>query len=195
MRAGHGATLSQMRPWHRGRVISDSPARAVGPSDDNDRHVIHGSFTLPFELSAPPARVFSAFAELPLRTRWFRLPGKAETIDHELDFRVGGGEIAGSAFAAAGVTERLEYRSHFLDIVPGERIVLAYEFALDGRRRWVSLVTIELSPAAGGTALTWTEQYAFLAVTGDGSQDIAHLQGGLRLHLNGLASVVESPRP
>ncbi len=194
-RAGHGTTLSQMRPWHRGNVISDSPARPVGLSVDDDRHAIHGSFTLPFELSAPPARVFSAFAELPLRKRWFRLPGKAETVDHELDFRVGGGEIAGSTFAAAGVSERLEYRSQFLDIVPGERIVLAYEFALDGRRRWVSLVTIELSPAAGGTALTWTEQYAFLAVTGDGGQDIAHLQGGLRLHLNGLASVVEGPRP
>ena len=183
--------------WHPGLVTFDasvrSPADAAGPAEA-ERHVVHGSFTLPFDLSAPPSSVFAAFSEQPLRERWFRLPGESGTARHELDFRVDGGEVAGSTFASARVREHLEYRSHFLDIVPGERIVLAYEFLLDGRRRWVSLVTIEFAAEAGGTRLSWTEQYAFLLMTGDGRQDVAHLRGGTRLQLNALAAVVEPPR-
>jgi hypothetical protein len=43
---------------------------------------------------------------------------------------------------------------------------------LDGRPRWVSLVTVELAPD-GGTHMSHTEQYAFLAYGGDGEQDVA----------------------
>ena len=60
-------------------------------------------------------------------------------------------------------------------------------------RRWVSLVTIELSPRDGGTHLRHTEQYAFLTYTGDGQQDAAHLKGGTRLQLNGLVAALSSP--
>jgi uncharacterized protein YndB with AHSA1/START domain len=151
--------------------------------------VLHGSFELPFPLRVPPPRAFAAFADPEVRTRWFRLPGRRGA--YELDFRVGGGEVAGSTFAPAGADEQLRYRSRFLDIVADERIVLTYEFSLDGRRRWASLVTVEIAPDAEGCVLTWTEQYAFLVVSGDGRQDVAHLQGGVRLQLNGLAAAVE----
>ena len=153
--------------------------------------VRHGSFSVPIELSVPPRDAFAAFADPAVRTRWFRLPGRRGS--YELDFRVGGGESASSTFAPAGVEERLDYCSRFLDIVVDERIVLAYEFSLDGQRRWVSLVTVEFGPDGGGARLTWTEQYAFLVLTGDGHQDVAHLQGGVRLQLNGLAAAVEPP--
>jgi hypothetical protein len=53
----------------------------------------------------------------------------------------------------AGRRERIEYRSRFLDIAAGERIVLSYSLALDGIRRWVSLVTVELAVERGGTRL------------------------------------------
>jgi hypothetical protein len=66
-----------------------------------------------------------------------------------LDFHVGGGEIASGTFAAAGVPELIEYRSTVLDIQLDERIVYVYELLLDGRRRSVSLISVELSPAAG----------------------------------------------
>jgi uncharacterized protein YndB with AHSA1/START domain len=144
---------------------------------------------VPFELSVPPAQAFAAFGDPSVRAKWFRLPGRRGVP--ELDFRVGGGEVAESTFTPAGAEERLEYRSRFLDIVPDQRIVLAYDFSLNGRRRWASLVTVEFAPDARGCVLTWTEQYAFLAVTGDGRQDVAHLQGGIRLQLNGLAAAVE----
>jgi uncharacterized protein YndB with AHSA1/START domain len=122
------------------------------------------------------------------------MPGEPGSDHHELDFRVGGQETARAAFAPygdGGKVEHLEYRSWFADIAADERIVYCYDFTLDGVRRWVSLVTIELLPAGAGTVVTHTEQYALLAYTGDGAQDTAHLKGGTRLQLNALAAAVE----
>ena len=153
---------------------------------DRRRPTLHGSFVLQLDLPAPPTQVFAAHAELPLRQRWFRLPGETGSQHHELDFRVGGGERASSTFAPTGLREHLEYRSWFLDIAMDERIVFAYEFRLNGRRRWISLVTIELDADGGGTRLRRTEQYAFVEVTGNGDDDVRHLIGGTRLQLNGL---------
>lgn len=158
---------------------------------ETGRKVVHGSFTLPFATSAQPHEVFAAFSELPLRRRWFRLPGDQRNAHHELDFRVGGGEVARNTSTVSGTVERLAYRSHFLDIVPEKRIVFSYQALVDDRCRWVSLVTIQIAPSGDGTQLSRTEQYAFLILTGDGSDDEAHLRGGTRLQLNGLAAVLE----
>lgn len=155
---------------------------------------MHGSFALQSEFSAAPAQVFKAFAEASLRTRWFRLPGSSKTARHELDFRVGGGETGSNVFVSGDVEEFLEYRSRFLDIVPDRRIVYVYEAHVDGLRRWISLVTVELTARDGGSRLDWTEQYTYLVLTGDGAQDTAHLRGGTRLLLNGLSTVVDPER-
>ncbi|MEU6894831.1 SRPBCC domain-containing protein [Streptomyces sp. NPDC046557] len=160
--------------------------------------VIHGSFSVPADFTVAPAQVFRAFAEPSLRSRWFRLPGPSATAHHALDFRVTGGEVARNVFTTSGVEECLEYRSRFIDIVAGERIVLGYETYVNDCRRWISQVTVELVERTRddvpGCRLTWTEQFAFLVVTGDGSQDIAHLRGSTRLLLNGLSTVVEPHR-
>lgn len=152
---------------------------------------MHGSVTVARSLTAPPSRVFAAFAELPLRGEWFRVPSDAGPGHHELDFRVGGGELARGTFAPMGVPEYIEYRSRFLDIVADQRIVFVYELSLDGRRRTISLVTVEIAASDAGTNLTYTEQYALVAFTGDGNTDVAHLAGSLRLSLNGLAAAVQ----
>jgi len=151
---------------------------------------VHGTFTLTSDLPAPPATVYAAFADPALRDRWFRIPGPSAGHSYELDFREGGGETASNSFPVEDGFEALGYRSHFLDLVPDARVVYAYEVMVDGRRRWVSLTTVELAPSAEGTRMSWTEQYAFLAVTGDGSGDVAHLRGGTRLRINGLSSLV-----
>lgn len=151
---------------------------------------LHGSFTVELDLAAPRPRVFQAFADASVRRSWFRLPGRSATAEHELDFRVGGGEAARNVFVSGDIEERLAYRSRFLDIVPDTRIVYAYGTEVAGLRRWASLVTVELSDAPGGSRLTWTEQYTYLVWTGDGAQDIAHLRGGTRLVLNGLTVAV-----
>jgi uncharacterized protein YndB with AHSA1/START domain len=154
---------------------------------------LHGSFAVEVELPVSPREVFAAYAELPVRRRWFRMPGRADG-EHELDFRVDGSERVAATFApyGDGRGEHMAYHSRFLDIVPEQRIVCAYRFELDGERRWASLVTVEFSPSGTGTAVRHTEQYAFLAVTGDGGDDVAHLKGGTRLQLNGLLAALSS---
>ena len=77
--------------------------------------------------------------------------------------------------------------------VPMEPGELKEEVQVNDIRRWVSLVTIELRPRDAGTHLSHTEHYAFLAWTGDGRHDVAHLKGGTRLQLNGLLAAVSNP--
>ncbi|WP_432154157.1 SRPBCC domain-containing protein [Streptomyces tricolor] len=156
--------------------------------------VRHGSFSLDLDFTVPRSEVFRGFAEASLRSRWFRLPGGSATARHDLDFRTGGGEKASNVFVSGDTEEHLAYRSRFLDIVPDTRIVYVYEAEVDGRVRWISLVTLEFADDPAGSRLTWTEQYTWLVPTGDGSQDVAHLRGGTRLLLNGLSTVVNPER-
>jgi uncharacterized protein YndB with AHSA1/START domain len=88
----------------------------------------------------------------------------------------------------------MEYRSVFWDLVPGARLVFGYGFALDGVRRWTSLVTVSLTGRDGGqgTLLRHTEQYVFLAYEADGSGDVAHLQGSTNLARNALAAALDA---
>jgi uncharacterized protein YndB with AHSA1/START domain len=165
--------------------------------DKGPQGLLHGSFSHVRSLAAPPAAVFAAYADLSQRRRWFHISSDPALAQHELDFRVGGGEVARATFAAAGVQERLEYRSRFVDIVANERIVYTYEVIVDDLRRSVSLATVELAPEAAGTLLTYTEHYVFLRLTGDGHADVAERETGMRLQFNGLPSVLLtiSPRP
>jgi uncharacterized protein YndB with AHSA1/START domain len=78
--------------------------------------------------------------------------------DSEFDFRIGGRECFGVGYQ--GVT--LRYDARYYDIVPGQRIIYSYEMYADNARISVSVATIEFVPAASGTALTWTEQGAYL---------------------------------
>jgi len=133
-------------------------------------------------------RVFAAFSDLEERQRWFRIPGNSAL--HELDFRVGGHELMRGTFAGAGAAEDIEVRLQFLDIAERQRIVYVQELLLDGRRRFVSLVTIELRSRDQRTHLVYTEQYVFLVLTGDGSDDVAERQGGTRLLMNGLIAML-----
>lgn len=146
----------------------------------------HDTIVVAREFDLPPVTVFGGFADDAVRRRWFRIPGS--DASYEAEFRVGGGESARSTFRHLdGRTEQLAYRARYIDLVPDRRIVSSYESIVDDVVRWASLVTVELTEnAAGGTRLNWTEQVAFLKVTGDGSADIPHLRGAIALRLNGL---------
>jgi uncharacterized protein YndB with AHSA1/START domain len=176
---------------HGEEVNSNTPgSTALG--DAESRRPLHGSFTLAFDFDAPVERVFSFFSELTLRRRWFGVPGHSPDARHELDFRVGGYELAVGTFAAAGVAEHIEVRARFVDIVDQRRIVYVQELLLDGHCRSVSLVTIELSRQGSGTQLIYTEQYVFLLRTGDGRDDVGERRGGTRLLMNGLAAALRA---
>lgn len=140
-------------------------------------------------MTAPPAQVWAAYADLDLRHRWYRVPGSRPQT-HELDLREGGRERLSGSFAPSGTVEQLDYAAVFLDVVPERRFVAATTFALDGEPRWASLVTVLLAEAVGGTRLTHTEQFALLRCTGDGADDRQHLRGSTGLALNALDAVL-----
>jgi uncharacterized protein YndB with AHSA1/START domain len=152
--------------------------------------VLHASFSVSRDINAAPARVWDAYANVDLRSAWRRLPGPDGVL--ELDFRVGGWERLTGTSTATGTVEVIASHALFLDIVAGERIVSAHEALLNGVRRWVSLISIAFEPAQGGTRVTHTEQYTFLAWAGDGAHDQAHLRGSIQLSFNALAALVEA---
>jgi fermentation-respiration switch protein FrsA (DUF1100 family) len=76
-----------------------------------------------------------------------------------MDFRVGGRERLKGKWKTGMVTQ---FDATYFDILPGERIVYAYEMQLDVRKISVSLATFEFKPLGSGTKLIMTEQGAFL---------------------------------
>jgi uncharacterized protein YndB with AHSA1/START domain len=115
--------------------------------------VVHDSFTIERSFGCTPEQTFTGFSDPALKRRWF-----GQGTGGELDFRVGGSEVL-SGSLPDGHTYSFTARYH--DIVPAERIVYAYEMALDGRLVSVSLATFEFHPDGGGTRLVMTEQGAF----------------------------------
>jgi uncharacterized protein YndB with AHSA1/START domain len=146
-----------------------------------ERSVIHASFTIERIYDAAPARVFAAFANPKEKARWFASPEEWETVKVELDFRIGGREIHDGG-PKGGPLHKFEAR--YMDIVPNQRIVFAYDMHLDDKRISCSLTTVELKPEGAGTRLTFTEQGAFL----DGYDNPAGREEGTRGLLDALGA-------
>jgi len=77
------------------------------------------------------------------------------------------------------------YDALYYDIAPDQRIVYSYEMYADGARISVSVATIEFAKSGDGTALTWTEQGAYLDGI-DGPQAPALRKEGTAEMLDGL---------
>src|SRR4029453_8734902 len=121
-----------------------------------DRSVIHSTFTLERTYDRPPARVFAAWADPDLKSRWFGGGTDETPIDVDMDFRIGGHERDRSAPGG--------YEARYHEIVPNERIVFTYDLSFGGPLVSVSLATVEFQPTGGGagTQLTYSEHGAFL---------------------------------
>lgn len=121
----------------------------------SDYPVAHATFTLERTYPVPPARVFAAWAEPAAKAKWFAgsAPG------HQLDFRVGGREIARGA---NGDGEPLTFESAYHDIVPAARIVYSSTMAVRDQVVTASITTVEFSPDGDGTRLVLTEQGTYL---------------------------------
>ena len=126
------------------------------------------TFTLERTFAAPLARVFHAFSDPHQKKRWFAEGAQHEIEQYDMQFEVGGRELARYRFKPgtpfAGVT--LESDGYLLDIVPQERIVAAATMAMGGRRFSASLHTFEFfGDGSGSTRLIFTHQ----AMYGDGA--------------------------
>lgn len=143
--------------------------------------VKHASFTIERVYDATPARVFAAWSTPAAKLRWFVCEDAWVLSGHSLDFRVGGREhlSVGPRGGPAHVFDAL-----YQDIVPDRRIIYSYDMHIGADRISVSLTTIELSPANGGTRLSFTEQGAFL----DGLASPEEREHGTRIGLDKLGT-------
>ncbi len=158
----------------------------------NERSVIHDTFSIERTYPAAPSRVFAAFASEQAKTAWgdtggLETPAGAEPP--EFDFRAGGRE----RFTVEGEGPVYRYDALYYDIVPGQRIVYSYEMYKNGARLSVSVATIEFAEVGDGTALTWTEQGAYLDGIDGADVPVLRKEGTAGM-LEGLARYFATPR-
>ncbi len=108
----------------------------------------HRDFTIERVYTSCKAHVWAAWSIPAKKAAWLR--NKAL----EMDFRPGGFER--SRFRS-DMGEHINETRYF-EIQEGERIVLAYSMAVNGRVHTVSLTTITFKDENGGTRLKYTEQ-------------------------------------
>lgn len=148
-----------------------------------DLSVTHSSFTIEREFTAPPARVFSAYATKEQKEKWFGDAAyPSETWD--FDFREGGREYSSGEFH--GQISIFDALYH--DIVENERIVFSYTMHFGEAKLSVSLQSLEFIPTTTGTRLVLTEHGAYL----DGNDKPGLRESGTRRLLEQLAAVVEA---
>jgi uncharacterized protein YndB with AHSA1/START domain len=157
-----------------------------------DSSVIHDMFSIERTYPAAQSRVFAAFASKEAKDTWNDDPdlgpAQGDASLKEFDFRPGGRERFG--FEYDGKSYR--YDALYYDIVPDQRIVYSYEMYADDARISVSVATIEFAKSGDGTALTWTEQGAYLdGIDGPQAGDIR--KGGTEEILDGLARYLTQP--
>jgi uncharacterized protein YndB with AHSA1/START domain len=156
--------------------VSDTDQAAV------ERSTTHSTFVIERTYDASPQRVFDAWADPAAKAQWFGPPNKP---DYSLDFRVGGREHLavntpdGSLFTLDAV---------YQDIVPGRRIIHAYDMHKDDVRISVSLATVEVEPHGEGTRMTLTEHGVYL----DGHDTPQQREHGTAEMMDALGTFVES---
>lgn len=143
-----------------------------------ERSIAHGSFTIERSYAVPPARVFRAWADPKIKAKWFGA-GASEIFD----FREGGREFASGAIDDQ---RSFTFDVRYYDIVEGNRIVYAYEMAMNGARLSVSVATVEFRSEGEGTKMVVREDGAFL----DGLDTVDQRRQGTEFLMNQLGTVL-----
>jgi uncharacterized protein YndB with AHSA1/START domain len=146
----------------------------------NQIPVFHSTFSVERTYPSPPARVFAAFSNQATKRRWFAEGEGWQVDEFTLDFRVGGYEISRFRFKGGAP---MGNDTIYLDIVPDQRIVIAYTMTVADMRISVSLATMEFTRSGGGTRLVYTEQGAFF----EGEHAAKQRENGCRWLLEQLA--------
>ncbi|MGO9320133.1 MAG: SRPBCC family protein [Solirubrobacteraceae bacterium] len=121
-----------------------------------ERSTTHATFVIERIYDASPQRVFDAWADPAAKAQWF---GPSDKRDYSLEFRVGGREHL-TVQAPDGAIYNLD--AVYQDIVPGRRIIHAYDMHREDVRISVSLATIEIEAHGDGARLTLTEHGVYL---------------------------------
>jgi uncharacterized protein YndB with AHSA1/START domain len=138
------------------------------------RSTDHATFSVERAFAHSPEGVYGAFADPAGKAAWFFGPEGWQSGNHTLDFRVGGHEHLETVLPDGGPT--ITFDATYLDLVPGERVIYAYEMTMDGRRLSTSLACLTFHPVDGGTHLTVTEHGIFL----DGLDRVEERERGTR---------------
>lgn len=141
-----------------------------------------GTIRLERLFTAPPARVFAAWATPAARARW-DVPGRWIIAEQTFDFHEGGREV--KRFGPKDDPRFVATTDYFV-VVPDERIVFAYGMTARGVPISVSLTTVELSRVPAGTRLLLTEQIVLL----DGGDKLAHREEGLSSMLDKIGATL-----
>jgi uncharacterized protein YndB with AHSA1/START domain len=150
-----------------------------------ERSVALATFSIERTYDSPPAKVFHAFADPAVKRRWFAEGEGWEVEEFNVDFKVGGHERSRFRFRG-GAPIRNDTTYH--DIVPNERIIIAYTMTIGENRISASLATFEFEPAGNGTQLLFTEQGAFL----DGLDTAGPREAGWKDLLEALGRALKS---
>jgi uncharacterized protein YndB with AHSA1/START domain len=116
------------------------------------------SLSIARTLKATPEKVFTAFTQPEALKRWFG-PGDTTAVRVEMDVRVGG-RYRVVLRAASGEEHRVG--GIYREVVPGRKLVFTWAWESTPQR--LSLVTVEIAPAAGGASLLLTHEHFFDAV-------------------------------
>ncbi|MGH6891354.1 MAG: SRPBCC family protein [Dongiaceae bacterium] len=144
-----------------------------------ERTVTHATFSIERSYDAAPARVFRAFEDPVAKRRWFA-EGEGWSVEQfDVDFKIGGYERSRFRFKDG---PPIRNDTIYQDIVPDQRIIIAYSMTIGEDRISASLATIEFKPAGSGTRLVFTEQGAFL----DGHDKVDQREAGTRELLEAL---------
>lgn len=144
----------------------------------------HATFVVDRTYPHPASRVFFALSDQASTRRW-RVEGEGfEVFEHVFDFRVGGQETSRFRFGdGPDMTTAAQYQV----IIPDRRIVFSYRMTFAGEPMSVCLVTVDLTPAPGGTRMTYTEQGVYFGDP-DGPGGPANREEGTRQLLESLAA-------
>ena len=121
----------------------------------NTEPIKHATFIVERTYPADAARIFRAFSDTDVKRRWFAEGEDWRVEEFTADFRPGGYETSRFRFADG---PPITYDTRYLDLITDERLVFSYTMTIDGRPSSVSLASVELFPAQGGTRLVYTEQ-------------------------------------
>jgi uncharacterized protein YndB with AHSA1/START domain len=152
-----------------------------------ERSVQHATFSIERTYDHSPQRVFGAFADPVSKRRWFAEGDGWKIERFDTEFRVGGFERSRFRYLGGPL---ITNDTIFQDIVPNERIIIAYAMTIDAKPISCSLATIEFKPAGKGTKLVYTEQGAFL----DGLDQAAGREHGCGELLKALERELESTK-